>query len=68
VDKPEVKQVIGGYEFNWVDDHITIKVSRIQVQPDGSVIGEIFISNSDKALYPQSRLNFSAPRTNGTGN
>ena len=61
--KPEIKETASGYELLWIDNHITVSVNRLQVHNDGRVTGEIFIKNSERALYPPSQLNFSSTRT-----
>lgn len=66
--KPEVSEIINGYIFNWPDEHLSIKVSRLSVHKDGRVTGEILITTDAEdfkspILHPPTQINFTADRT-----
>jgi len=64
---PEIQETVGGYRLEWKDEKLAITATRIHVHKDGRVTGEITIRTSadgySPLLYPQSQINFSAPRT-----
>ena len=62
---PKVQELIGGYQFTWPDDALTIRVERVRIHnSDGRVTGELHISNGTGAsLYPPTQLSFGADRS-----
>lgn len=67
MSKPDVKESTGGYTFDWKDEKLTIKVSRLRCHAsDGRVTGELLImspTEGNKPIYPQTQLNFNSERT-----
>ena len=61
--KPNIKPTTAGYDLLWLEDQITVEVSRLHTHTDGRVTGEIFIRNGSKAIKPPSQINFVAERT-----
>ena len=65
---PSITENINGFTFNWNDQHLEIKVSRLHLHKDGRVIGELLITTSAKdfkspILHPPTQINFTADRT-----
>lgn len=64
---PVITSQIGGYLFEWEQDHLAVKCSRLNTHSDGRVTGELFISNNNKAkpiiLLPATSFNFSSEPT-----
>ena len=67
MNKPEVKETIGGYELHWLAEQLIIRVSRLRVHnSDGRVTGELLITSpadGNKPIYPQTHLNFNSEQT-----
>lgn len=66
MSSPKIESKTGNYYFNWEDDKVTIKVTRIKAHSDGRVIGEILIETTlpgTKQHIHQAQFNFSSTAT-----
>lgn len=64
MSKPEIKNIIGGFDLLWKEEKLNILISRLHVHTDGRVTGELLIKSPDgKSLYPQTSFNFTSERT-----
>lgn len=65
---PQITELADGYEYNWTDEKLIIKASRVRVHTsDGRVTGELLITGqNNKAIYPQTSFNFTSDRTRGS--
>lgn len=60
---PTIKSKAGNYYFEWEDDKVTIKVTRLKIHSDGRVIGEVLIETTlpgTKKHVHQAQFNFSS--------
>ena len=64
---PNITESISGYTFRWDDLKLSLKISRLRIQNNGRVTGEVLITtdakNMSPILYPQTQLNFSSSTT-----
>lgn len=62
MNKPDITNRVGGYEFYWKQDEIKIVVNRIKSHTDGKVTGEVKITRKGIHLH-QAQFNFAASRS-----
>ena len=58
----DIKDKTGGLEFIWANQHIKITASRIRLQKDGGVKGEVLISTDKDVILHRTQFNFSSSR------
>ena len=66
MSSPKIETKAGNYYFDWQDEKVTIKVSRVKTHSDGRVIGEILIETTapgSKKHIHQAQFNFSSTAT-----
>ncbi len=60
---PKITTKAGNYYFEWEDEKVTIKVTRVKTHSDGRVLGEILIETTQpgtKQHIHQAQFNFSS--------